>query len=149
MCLAAFAAAAIADTKLMETGIEACKIGIAAYIIPFMFIYNSSLLMIGSPPQILWVTLTSFFGILALATGVKGWLLRRLSIPERGLLIFAAFTFIKPTTLSTITGFGLIGLSIGIQKLLPYQESIDESIVSIFGSLGKAARRNVGTGSSR
>jgi len=144
VCLAAFAAAAIAGTKLMETGLEACKIGIAAYIIPFMFIYNSSMLMIGSAPQILWVTLTSFLGILALATGVKGWLLRRLSFPERGLLIFAAFTFIEPATLSTITGFGLMGLSITVQKLLPYPESIDESIISIFGSPGKAWGKKTG-----
>ena len=144
VCLAAFAAAAIAGTKLMETGLEACKIGIAAYIIPFMFIYNSSMLMIGSPLEILWITVTGLLAVLSLATGVKGWLLRRISVPERGLLILATFAFIRPGTLSGFLGFGLVGLSIALQKLLPYSESIDQWTLSLLGPLRRAFTRSGG-----
>jgi TRAP-type uncharacterized transport system fused permease subunit len=141
VCLAAFAAAAISGARPMETGFEACKIGIAAYIIPFMFIYNSGMLMIGSPLEILWVALTGLFGIFSLATCVKGWLFRKISIPERGILILATFAFIRPATMSGIIGFGLIGLSIVIQKLFPYSESIDQRIMSIFSPLRKGIHK--------
>lgn len=149
VCLAAFAAAAISGTMPMETGFEACKIGIAAYIIPFMFIYNSGMLMIGSPLEILWVALTGLFGIFSLATCVKGWLFRKISIPERGILILATFAFIRPTTMSGIIGFGLIGLSIVIQKLFPYSESIDQWIMSIFSPLRKAFTKSIGKPSAQ
>lgn len=52
VCLAAFAGAAIAETNAMKTGVTAMKLGIVAFIIPFMFVFEPALLMQGSTTEI-------------------------------------------------------------------------------------------------
>jgi TRAP transporter 4TM/12TM fusion protein len=126
VCLAAFAAGAISGANPMRTGFTACRIGIAAFIVPFMFVYDSSMLMIGRAPYVLWVLCTAVCGIVALSAGVEGWLLRRATIPERAGLVMASLVLIKPGLLTDAVGFGLFGTIIGIQKIFPYSAKVDD-----------------------
>ena len=54
VALAVFAAAGIAKSDLWKTGWAAVKIGAAGFIVPFMFVYEPALLMIGDWPTIIW-----------------------------------------------------------------------------------------------
>lgn len=73
VALASFAAAAIAGAPAMGTAVESARIGIAKYLVPFVFVYNPSLLFEGSP----WLTAYSFFaamaGLWGLSVALEGW----------------------------------------------------------------------------
>jgi len=128
VCVASFAGAAIAGASAMKTGIEATKLGIASYIIPFMFVYNPSMLMIGPAAEVVWAALTGLCGTVFLAAGTVGWLYRRASFPERALMIVAALCLIKPGIITDAIGFVLIGLAVFIQKTWGYPARLDEHI---------------------
>jgi len=73
VALASFAAAAIAGSRPMATAFESARIGIAKYLVPFVFVYNPSLLFEGP----LWLTaysaVAAFAGVWALSLALEGW----------------------------------------------------------------------------
>lgn len=72
VALAAFAAAGLAGSDPMRTGLAATRLGIVSYFVPFMFVYNPVLLMNGPAWQILHAFLTAFLGVAVLAMGIEG-----------------------------------------------------------------------------
>src|SRR4030042_3719569 len=86
VAIAAYAAAGIAKSEPMKTGWTATRLGIAGYIVPFIFIYNNNLLMLGRPPEIILAIITSLIGVFFLAAGSEGYLLRNASLWQRVLL---------------------------------------------------------------
>ncbi len=72
VALAAYAAAGLAGSDPMRTGLTATRLGIVSYFVPFMFVYNPVLLMNGPPWQILQAFLTAFLGVAVLAMGIEG-----------------------------------------------------------------------------
>jgi TRAP transporter 4TM/12TM fusion protein len=76
VALAVYAASGLAKSDLWATGWAAMKIGAAGFIVPFMFVYEPALLMIGDWPTVIWRFLASCFGIMLLAAGLHGYLLR-------------------------------------------------------------------------
>ncbi|WP_458789705.1 TRAP transporter permease [Yoonia sp. MH D7] len=73
VALASYAAAGISGANPMATSVASFKIGIAAFVVPFMFFYNSALLMDGTWPEILQSGVTAVVGIFLLAAAVQGW----------------------------------------------------------------------------
>ena len=73
VALASYAAAGISGANPMETSVASFKIGIAAFIVPFMFFYNSALLMEGAWFEVLRAGLTAVVGVFLLSSGVQGW----------------------------------------------------------------------------
>jgi TRAP-type uncharacterized transport system fused permease subunit len=57
----------------METSVASFKIGIAAFIVPFMFFYNSAILMEGTWFEVIRAGITATFGVFLLSAGVQGW----------------------------------------------------------------------------
>ncbi|WP_456391455.1 TRAP transporter permease [Nitratifractor sp.] len=88
VCLAAFAAAGIAQTPPMRTGLEAWKLGKGLYIIPILFAFSP--LVTGSWPERFEVFAFAMVGILAFAATVEGFWDSRFTIYER--LLFALAT---------------------------------------------------------
>tara|TARA_R110001583_G_scaffold146678_3_gene298727 strand:- start:4131 stop:6167 length:2037 start_codon:yes stop_codon:yes gene_type:complete len=88
VALAAYAGAAISGANSMATGVQAFKIGISAFLIPFIFCFNPALLMQGSIPEIGMAALTATIGIYFLSAATQGWLVTRLTILSR-VLVFA------------------------------------------------------------
>jgi TRAP transporter 4TM/12TM fusion protein len=91
VCLAAFAAAGIAQTSTWKTGITATRITIASYILPFIFVYSPLLLL----QNVVFLDLTilvvsAMLGITALAAGLEGWMFRDLKLLERIIMGCAA-----------------------------------------------------------
>jgi TRAP transporter 4TM/12TM fusion protein len=95
VALAAYAGSAIAISRPMETAVTACRIGLAAFIIPYMFVFNPSLLMVGSVISIIWVTLTASAGVFMLSCSTIGWLVTLMTNWERVLLFIAAILLIE------------------------------------------------------
>jgi TRAP transporter 4TM/12TM fusion protein len=89
VALAAYSAAGIADSAPNKTGYAAFMMGMAAYIIPFFFVYNTHLLFVGSKSMILASTLVALVCLGLLVISVEGFFIRRLSVAFRGALIAA------------------------------------------------------------
>jgi TRAP-type uncharacterized transport system fused permease subunit len=73
VALASYAAAGISGANPMETSVASFKIGIAAFIVPFMFFYNSALLMDGSALEVARAGVTAVLGVFLLSAAVQGW----------------------------------------------------------------------------
>ena len=73
VALASYAAAGISGDNAMGTSVASFKIGLAAFIVPFMFFYSPALLMEGSGWQILRVAVTASIGIFMLSAAVQAW----------------------------------------------------------------------------
>jgi TRAP transporter 4TM/12TM fusion protein len=116
-CLSPFAAAAIAGSPPMATAWQAMRLGAVLFIVPFMFVYQPSLLMIGPWPQILLSAGTAALGVICLAAGLQGWLRARATAVERALLIVAGFLFVSPWLSADAVGLALLGGVYGLQTL--------------------------------
>ncbi|MGH7324402.1 MAG: TRAP transporter permease [Candidatus Rokuibacteriota bacterium] len=114
-CLSPFAAASIAGSPPMATAVQAMRLGMVLYIVPFMFVYSPALLMVGSPEEIALATLTAGVGIFCLAAGLQGWLLRRATLGERGLLLAAGFLSVVSGFAANLAGAGLLALTLVVQ----------------------------------
>lgn len=74
----------------MQTGWRAFRLGIVAYIIPFIFVFQPALLLTGEFSHVAQALVTSFIGVLTLAGGMQGYLMVRCFLWERVLLLAAA-----------------------------------------------------------
>ncbi|MEO5763918.1 MAG: TRAP transporter permease [Casimicrobiaceae bacterium] len=119
VALAVFAAAGLAKTSIWSTGWEAMRLAAPAYIIPFMFIYEPSLLLIGDVPTSLLSSITAMVGVFCLAAGLQGYLLRPAPWWERAALLAAAILLIKPGLVTDSIGLALLAAVILLQKLTP------------------------------
>lgn len=107
--LAAFAAAGIAGAPPMRTAFAASILGIAGFVVPFMFVYGPELLLIGEPLAIVQATVTAMLGVTALAAGAVGFARRRLAWWERGLAIASALTLVYSGLATDL--IGLVGVA--------------------------------------
>ena len=117
VALAVFAAAGLAKSDLWSTGFEAVRIAAPAYIVPFMFVYEPSLMLIGDWFTSLTSSVSAVVGVMCLAAGLQGYLLREARWWERALLLTAAILLIKPGYTSDAIGLALLALVLIVQKL--------------------------------
>lgn len=118
VALAAFAAAGIADAKPMQVAMTAVRIGIVAFIIPFVFVYGPAILLIGSTGEIILATISALLGAVALASAVEGWFLRmKANVVIRGLLLTSALLLIVPGIASDAIGVVLVFISASYQLI--------------------------------
>ena len=104
-----FAAAGIAGSDSMKTGFTAFRIGIAGFIVPFMFVYGPSLLFIGDWWDIVINTVKAIAGVILLAGFLEGWFFRRLlPVVPRLILGASAIFLIFPRIWSGLVGLGLL-----------------------------------------
>src|SRR5699024_945845 len=108
VALAAFAASGISGGDPIKTGVTSAKLAIAAFIIPYMFVFNPALLMIDSSLlEIVWVTLTALIGMIAIGAGMIGYWYRACKLYERIVITATGFLLIFPETLTDIIGLSL------------------------------------------
>jgi TRAP transporter 4TM/12TM fusion protein len=119
VALASYAAAGISGANPMETSVASFKVGIAAFIVPFMFFYNSAILMDGTWVEITRAGVTAVFGVFLLSAGVQGWLLGARAVWYlRVALIIAALCMISGGLLSDAAGFGISAAAVVVQRVL-------------------------------
>ena len=117
VALAVYAAASLAKTDLWMSGWESVRVGAAGFIVPFMFVFEPSLLMIGAWHEVLHSFITATAGTVCLAAGLFGYFLREARMWERVLLVAAALLLIKPGIVSDLIGVALLGVVIATQLL--------------------------------
>lgn len=116
VCLAAFAGAAIAKANPMKTGIEATKLAIAAFIIPYIFVLSPEILLINATPWgIVQTTITAIMGMICVGAAVEGWYWTRMSWWERIIILAGGLLLIIPGTMTDLIGLGLMALITVIQ----------------------------------
>ena len=108
VAMASYAAAALANAKLWDVGWLALKMGVAGFIIPYMFVYGPQLLMIGSGLEIVGAFISAIIGVTALAGAVQGWFYTKANIVQRLLLFIGAFTLIRPGIVTDAVGIGMV-----------------------------------------
>jgi TRAP-type uncharacterized transport system fused permease subunit len=120
VALAVYAAAGLARCNMWQAGWESVRIAAPTYIVPFMFVYEPSLLMMGDPITILTSSVSACIGVMCFAAGLQGYLLREARTWERVLLVIAAILLIKPGYASDFVGLALL---VGVGLLQKAQKS--------------------------
>jgi TRAP-type uncharacterized transport system fused permease subunit len=115
VALAVYAAAGLAKSDIWTTGWAAVRIGAAGFIVPFMFVYEPALLMIGDWPTIIWSTTTATIGCVLLSAGLHGYLIRPSAMWQNVLLVIAALCLVKPGLETDIAGAALVGIVVATQ----------------------------------
>lgn len=122
VALASYAAAGIAGSTPMRTANAGFRIGIAGFIVPFMFVYNPELLLHGTPANIVWIVFTSALGIFCLAVAAEGWFITAARALERIFLLVASIAFIVSSVKTTLAGFAILTVVIVMQKVRVYRQ---------------------------
>ncbi|MDR5683880.1 MAG: TRAP transporter fused permease subunit [Armatimonadota bacterium] len=119
VALASFAAASLARAPMWETAWLGVRFALAGFIVPYMFVFGPSLLMQGHWYDIAWSFLTGAVGTMCLAGAVVGYLFRPTSWVERGMLLVAALSLIRPGIVTDTVGFALLAAVVLLQRLRP------------------------------
>ena len=119
VALAAYAGSAIAKSNPMRTGINASKLAIAAFIVPYVFCYSPSLLFenIGGVFEVLQICVTALIGIFGVAACLNGYLFKKINVVFRVLLLAGGLTLIYPGLATDVIGLALVGVVFAIQYL--------------------------------
>jgi TRAP-type uncharacterized transport system fused permease subunit len=96
VAIAAYAAASLAGAEPMRTGFTATLFGWTAFIVPVLFVFSPTLLLIGTPAAVLIAFVTAVLGVFLISIAVVGHYLRPLSVPMRLLFIAVGLAAITP-----------------------------------------------------
>jgi len=111
----AFVAAGIADSPMMKTALTACRLALVIFIVPYMFVYNNALLLVGGIGEVLIVCVTAFFGVYALASAAQNYLGGKLPFYFRIALFIGGGCLIYPGYLTDILGVVVVITLIAIK----------------------------------
>jgi TRAP-type uncharacterized transport system fused permease subunit len=92
----------------MKTAWQAMRLGIAAYLVPFVFAFDSSLLLQGSAADIVPSTILAIAGMIVLSAGIEGCLFRNLNWLKRVLFIAGAVGLLSPSWVARGVGTAII-----------------------------------------
>ncbi|BEQ14527.1 TRAP transporter permease [Desulfoferula mesophila] len=104
VAISAYAASGIAGTNAMNTGFQSFKLGLAGFIVPFLFLYSPSIVLEGSLWHIVLNSLTAMLGVGALAGGLVGWFFMPLKLWLRLIFLVSAIALIVPNLLASLVG---------------------------------------------
>lgn len=108
VALAAYAGSGISGGNALKTGINASKLAIAAFIIPYMFVLSPELLLVdGLTVGLAWSLLTAIVGMVALSSSLIGYLAAPLKTYERVILGAGGIMMIKPGLVTDIVGIAI------------------------------------------
>jgi TRAP transporter 4TM/12TM fusion protein len=111
VAVASIAAAGMAKADAWKTSWIAVKLGLATFIVPFMFFYSPTLLGQGEWLEILPPLVTATIGVCLLACATEGWLVGRMPMALRAVLFVGALCLIAPEPISDVIGL-VIGLGV-------------------------------------
>ena len=114
VCLAVYVACGISGSDFWETGWEAVRLGISAFIIPFAFVYNRALLLEGTPLEIIAAAITAAMGGVLVAAASRAYFTLPLNLWQRVVVFFGGLFLIGPTSILTTS----IGVALGALGVL-------------------------------
>ncbi len=124
VCLAAYAAAGISGGRPIWTGVEAVRVALAGFIVPFMFVLSPEILLQG----VTWVTgiltvVTAVAGTSVVAVGVAGYLNRHIHLVTRILLIAAGVGLLHYGWLTDVLALAVVIVIFGYQRWVTRDET--------------------------
>lgn len=122
VALASFAAAGMCNADPWKTSWIALKMGLATFLVPFMFYYSPLLLLKGDPLDIAQAFVTASVGVWFLAGSTEGWFGGRLAMPLRIVMFGAALCLIHPGTVTDLIGL-LVGVPVYIGQRLRLRQA--------------------------
>jgi len=120
VALAGYAASAIAKCEPMKTAITSTRLAIAAYLVPYMFVFNPHMLLTQvetTPIHIVQIIITSLIGMFSLAASFEGFMFRKMNPLWRLLGIAAGLLLIHPGAFTDLIGIGAIAVIVVVQQL--------------------------------
>lgn len=116
VALAAYAGSAIADSNPLRTGIQATKLAITAFIVPYIFALNPSLLLVCAGYEaklfrVLQILATSLIGCYSLSAALEGFLMHKNKLWETVLFAIGGFLLIMPDGVTDLIGIALIAIA--------------------------------------
>jgi TRAP transporter 4TM/12TM fusion protein len=119
VALASYAAAGISGANPMETSVASFKIGISAFVVPFMFFYNGAILMDGTWFEVIRAGITATFGVFLLSAGIQGWFMGARAVWFlRVALVIAALFMIEGGWVTDLIGVAAAGGIWFIQRVV-------------------------------
>jgi TRAP-type uncharacterized transport system fused permease subunit len=113
-CIATYAAASIARADFWKAGWTGMRLGIVAYVVPFVFVFHPALLFKGSPDEIIVAVVTSVIGVILLGVGTTGYLFQPLSWVRRAMMMVCGLLLIPPPSGSLWLGSNAVGIVLGL-----------------------------------
>ncbi len=107
VAMAVYAAAGISGSNVWQTGLQAVRMGATGFIVPFMFVYGPSLLLMGNWLELITAIISASVGVILLSAGLMGWFMGETKLWQRGLLVFSAILLIKPGLTTDLLGAGI------------------------------------------
>ena len=119
VALAAYAGSAIAKSNPMKTGINATKLAIAAFIVPYIFAYNPSMLFVGNVEwyDVLLISVTALLGLFGIAAALNGHLYRRIPMVLRLALVAGGLGMMIPGLTSDLIGLAVVAAIVVFQYI--------------------------------
>ena len=120
VALAAYAGSAIAKSNPMKTGINATKLAIAAFVVPYIFAYSPIMLFVGeniTAWAVIQTSLSAIVGLFGIAAALNGFLSKPINPVFRLLLIAGGLSMMIPGTLTDVIGLAVIAAVAVVQKL--------------------------------
>lgn len=115
--LCAYAAAGIAQSDPIKTGLNSFRLDAAAFTLPFIYFYNTQLLMINvNILELLYIIFTAIIGMFSFSAGIQGYLITKARLWERIAFFCIAIALIKPGFMTDLTGIGGLGLIYLLQR---------------------------------
>lgn len=123
VALAAYAGAAIAKGNPMKTGVNATRLAIAAFIVPYIFAFSPVMLGINAQwYDMVFIVITSLLGIFGVAVGLCGFLYKKINWLFRIFFVIAGLTLLIPGTLTDAFGFAILAVLCAYQRLTAKKE---------------------------
>ena len=123
VALAAYAGSAIAQANPMRTAVQATKLAIGAFIVPYAFAMSPAMLLIDTTlPEVLMITVTSLVGIASVSASMEGYIMGDLNWFQRGLMLVGGLMMIVPGITTDFVGIALSGLVL-VMKLIENKKS--------------------------
>lgn len=118
VAITAYTAAAIAKSNPNKTGFASFRMGIVAYIIPFIFLLNPAILLEGDTVEVILAAATAILGVFCLTGAIEGYMFRYWSIVSRVLLGAASLMMMIPGTVTDLIGIALVAIAFVLDKLI-------------------------------
>jgi TRAP transporter 4TM/12TM fusion protein len=125
VALAAYAGSAIAKSNPLKTGVTATRLAIAAFIVPYIFVFSPEMLLIDTNAvEVIRIVLTSLLGMAGIAAGLEGWFLKHMSWWQRILTLAGGLCCIDPGLITDVIGFVLIAFVVVVELISRKRQTV-------------------------
>ena len=120
VALAAYAGSAIAKSNPMKTGINATKLAIAAFIVPYIFAFSPAMLFEGVDHwyTVLQIAGTSIVGLFGVAAALNGYLFKKIPVPFRIIIAAGGIAMMVPGAMTDLIGLAVVAVITALQFVM-------------------------------